>query len=79
MSDDAPVKQFLEAIRGGDPKSALAVIDPHIHVSEPAGLIYGGEYDGYDAFLGIIKAIYEHYRTEIHEVRTTAGRARSQT
>jgi uncharacterized protein len=71
LSDTAVVQSFLGSYQRKDPGAAIALIDPDISVSEPDGLIYGGEHHGRDAFIAdVLQSIAEHYEVDIKQFRT---------
>jgi hypothetical protein len=70
MSDSGPVHDFVTAIQNGDNERAMARLSPDIRISEPEGLLYGGEYVGIDACLRLFGMIFENYRPEILSFRT---------
>ena len=70
MSDSGPVHEFATAIQNDDNERAMATLSPDIRISEPEGLLYGGEYVGIDACLRLFGVIFENYRPEILSFRT---------
>jgi ketosteroid isomerase-like protein len=73
MSDVAIVERFVKALGAGDAEVGLPLLDPHVQVSEPAGLPAGGEYDGLEAFLGFFAQVAVTYDVKIHDVRVVDG------
>jgi ketosteroid isomerase-like protein len=73
VSNIAVVERFINALGAGDAEAGLALLDPNVQVSEPAGLPLGGEYDGLEAFLGFLQQVAATYEVKIHNIKVMDG------
>jgi len=67
MDDLAVVKGFYEAFIAGDLAGCIERLDPDLEIDEPAGLPYGGHYQGIEAFQQLAGAMLAGYEFTLLE------------
>jgi hypothetical protein len=68
----------IEAVKGGDADTFMAVLDPQVKIHEPPNLPYGGLYEGRESFLQIYEQVIKLADpTQIELISATADAERA--
>lgn len=65
-TDVAVVTEFFEAVAAGRHRDAGAMIHEEMRLDEPAGLPYGGTYEGRQGVADLSREVYRLFEVTIH-------------